>query len=174
MFGFQRKPELPWGGLEFAGKLLENTHYLLMGSSGSGKTVSLSMLLRRALESRDGLRHPAIVYDPKQSFYPELRCFSFGESPLVLSNPMDTRSSHWAIGRDYSDTVHATQLAATLIPRVSEKDRFFTDGARTFLFAVVTALQERLGTEWTLRDLVEGCSTKARLSALLSVTDEGA
>lgn len=116
--------DLPIGGLRLP-RNNENTHVLVAGRTGSGKTVCLSKIVSR-IETR---QEKAIIYDFKGD-YTE-RFYETGRD--VLFNPLDSRSMGWCPFADIETKLDINNIAASLIPPARSSDSFWHDGARAVL-----------------------------------------
>lgn len=86
---------------------LENLHFLIGGSTGSGKSVAILELLSRLIPRKDRL----IVMDPNGEFLS--RFYSPGDKIL---NPFDARSEAWSIYPELSGMYDYERLAKSVIP----------------------------------------------------------
>lgn len=143
-----RQVSLPFGAVKMP-VVEESRHVLILGSSGTGKTVLLSDLL-------DGLLlrgERVVVHDYKgdmvQKFFNPDRDFLF--------NPFDQRSIGWSIFDAMELETDLESVAMTLIPRTNPKEPFFEDAARALLIAIFHQL------------LIEGKRSYARLKEVLAL-----
>ncbi len=82
----------PWGGMFFPRHLL-GTHFALLGAPGSGKTVSMRLLLGAVL--RDNPSPRILMFDPKgDEVWPMLRGMGVEPERIITMNPFDKRA--WA------------------------------------------------------------------------------
>lgn len=150
-----RVPEVPW--FEFGGLLLPEseatTHFLLLGATGSGKSLLFQLLMNGVLPQlakRPDQR--AFITDPKCELLPTL--LARGLSP-ILWDPFDTRSWAWDAAADIQTPAEAQQLAKALIPSVKVgTDTFWENATRNVLAAVVASLAHFAPGRWTLRDVL--------------------
>jgi hypothetical protein len=130
--GFQLRFENPlWSRLPFGPsyqipKRLESSHVLLMGDSGSGKSVAIRQLLRQVQRRGEG----AIVYDPAMDFVGEF--YSPARGDLIL-NPLDARCPYWGLGDEINREETATTIAAAFLPEKEYEKEFFTNAPRRVL-----------------------------------------
>ena len=77
-------------------------HFLVLGSTGSGKTALLKRLMATVLPrvGAPGFRCRAMVYDAKKDMYSVLRSMGISEDKIVVVNPFDARSAAWDIAAD--------------------------------------------------------------------------
>ena len=132
-----------------------DTHFCFIGATGSGKTVSIRLLMQTAFSAiGKGKRHRALVYDAKRDFLPILGGI-VDPSCIIPLNPFDERSFVWDMAKDIKTPANALQLATILIPSERNSSQpFFADAARHLLAGVVTALMIKAGEEWTFRDVI--------------------
>jgi type IV secretory pathway TraG/TraD family ATPase VirD4 len=145
--------QVTWGDVRLPQEA-ETSHFLAVGTTGSGKSLTLGKLMRQALSSaRPGSDIRALIYDPKQ----ELMSFLAGlelEVPVLTLNAFDRRAAEWDMSADVTSPATALQIAATFIPQESGgSNPYFTDTARDLLTGVMLSFIES-GAEWGLRDLV--------------------
>lgn len=146
-------------------------HFLVMGATGSGKTV----LLRRLMQSvfpfpGTGTNTPqrrALIYDSKKDMRSILLGMGIPEERIVILNPFDTRSVAWDIAADVRLLPEATELANLLIPVERESQPFFSNTARCILRGVVEVFIEKAQQSWTLRHIILACEQRSILKKLL-------
>jgi type IV secretory pathway TraG/TraD family ATPase VirD4 len=144
-------PYVVWGGKVHPDRL--GPHYAVMGQNGSGKTLSIRMLMRSALAPQGKLLHRALVYDPKLDFLPVLLALGIPEDRIHILNPFDRRSSAWDVAADIRSRAAARQLAANLFPTKERGLEYFTETPRTLMTELIDTLRTR-APRWTLNDLV--------------------
>jgi hypothetical protein len=117
-------------GIRLAGiripRALECQHFLVAGSTGSGKSVAIRSLLRQIRE-RGGT---AVVVDPECEFVSEF--YQPGRGDFIL-NPLDARCPRWSPWyelRDESHDADCEALAASLLP--DPPDAYHEGGASFF------------------------------------------
>ena len=164
---------ISWGGALLSEKA-ETSHFLVVGTTGSGKSLTLGRLMREALKgARPGEDRRALVYDPKTEVASSLVKLDL-DIPVVYLNPFDKRSSQWDMSADITGPATALQVAAIFIPEEQgSSNRYFTDTARDLLREVMMSFVKS-GCEWTLRDIVLAMRSKERLQEVLERTAEGA
>ena len=129
-------------------------NFLVAGGIGSGKTITLRLLMQSALSPIGrGLDHRALVYDAKGTLAPILRGMGL-RCPLHVLNPFDRRGLAWDIAADVASPLAARQLAASLIPEDESAQPFFGDAARDLLAAICLSFIKTAPGKWTLRDLL--------------------
>jgi type IV secretory pathway TraG/TraD family ATPase VirD4 len=129
-------------GVRLAGvripRALECQHFLVTGSTGSGKSVAIRSLLRQ-IEQRG---ETAVVVDPECEFVPEF--YQPGRGDFIL-NPLDARCPRWSPWRELRDQSHDADceaLAASLLPDPPDAYHeggasfFFRQSSRTLLTSI--------------------------------------
>lgn len=114
-------------------KEIENEHFLITGSSGSGKTSLIRNMLRQ-IEERN---QTVIVYDPEGEFIEE---FYSPERGDVILNPLDKRCPAWSPVYEISDLAELDTIPNSLIKSSADsadKDSFFIPAARRVLSVVL-------------------------------------
>lgn len=145
--------------LSFMGKQLPleaaTTHFCFIGATGSGKTVSIRLLMQSAFPLiGKGYGHRAIVYDAKRDILPVLGGM-MDSRYVVTFNPFDKRSVAWDMAKDITTPANALQLATILIPiEKNASQPFFGDAARHILTNVIISFILTAPGEWTFRDVV--------------------
>jgi type IV conjugative transfer system coupling protein TraD len=114
---------------------LEQSHTMMIGTTGTGKTTQLRSLVTQ-LRKR---RHRAVIFDLTGAF---MEAFYNPETDVIL-NPMDKRCAPWTLFdecRNYADFVSA---AAALIPsHPDDKEPFWQNAARMLFIEMCIKLQE--------------------------------
>lgn len=119
----------------------ETRHMLVMGATGSGKTLVMWHLINQVTDREDR----AIIYDNKGEF-------TSGIKKCTLFAPWDERSFAWDVGRDCINKQDARELAARLIPS-NDKDPMWSNASRAILTGLIVSLQSMHGTQWGFQDL---------------------
>lgn len=127
---------------------LEQSHAMLIGTTGTGKTVALRELLRQARERGDR----AVIFDLTGAF---IEAF-FDPARDVILNPLDARCPQWSVFEDCRDEASLTAAAEALVPH---------DGGGSEHFWVLAA--RMLFVEMCLKLMAEGRATNAALSSEL-------
>lgn len=182
-------------GIYFGGVLLPDeaatSHFMLAGSTGSGKSLQLRMMmgsvLPRILDTPD---YRAVVFDVKQ----EVTSIVTGilqqameqngvageaaqreiEERIIHTNPFDQRCSEWDLARDANSPEVALQIAATFIPEEHGNNRYFSDAARDLLAGALNVFIECAEARWNFADVLYALRSPVRLAHVLSQTEEGA
>ncbi|PAX09065.1 type IV secretion system DNA-binding domain-containing protein [Sphingomonas lenta] len=127
---------------------LEQSHAMLIGTTGTGKTVALRDLLAQ-VRTR-GQR--AVIFDLTGAF---IEAFFEPERDVIL-NPLDARCPQWSVFEDCADEAAFTAAADALVPH---------DGGGSEQFWVLAA--RMLFVEMCLKLVAEGRATNSALSAEL-------
>jgi hypothetical protein len=109
----------------------EQSHLLVLGDSGTGK----SSLIRQLLPQIRARGESAIVYDPALEFTPQF--YDPGQGDLIL-NPVDERMPYWTPSDEVSYAPDALILANSLFPDKPHENPVFTEAARS-IFAFLLA-----------------------------------
>ena len=163
-----REKSIFWGGLNLP-ESIATTHFLATGGTGSGKTITLRLLMQsvlpRILPQSD---RRALLYDGKQDMFSILHGMNL-PCKIVTLNPFDKRCAAWDMGRDITSPGAAQQLAKILIPE-NEKSvqRYFSDAARQLLKGVILSLMREFGQNWTFRDVVLALKSTSVIKELFS------
>jgi Type IV secretion-system coupling protein DNA-binding domain len=112
---------------------LESNHLLLMGDSGTGK----SLLIRQLLQQLDARGDTAIVYDPAREFVCQ---FYRPERGDLILNPLDARCPYWSPGDELRHEFEALTLATSLFPDKpsNPESQFFIEGSRRLFGHLLT------------------------------------
>jgi DNA polymerase III delta prime subunit len=156
-------PQVCWGGVPHP-LHRANLHFLVAGVPGTGKTLSIRMLLQSIFGSQSAARLPgsdrAVIYDPKLEFYPIFRGMGVEASRINVLNPFDARSTPWDLAADYNSPSDAHQLARTIIPTPeSHSQPFFPKSAAALLAAVISVCMRRMPGAWDLAEVLMRCLT---------------
>jgi hypothetical protein len=150
-----------------------NTHFLITGAPGSGKSVSLERMLDAALAAQARAANGNVrllLYDPKNEWPSKAFARLPARASLYLANPLDDRGRRWDLAADFTSRADFLQLASMLVPEVThDQNRFFTDSARDTVADVLLVLNHFANDAWTLRDLILFGRSPRRLRALLGL-----
>jgi type IV secretory pathway TraG/TraD family ATPase VirD4 len=114
-------------------RAIESSHVLIMGDSGTGKSV----LIRQLLEQIEARGESAIVYDPALEYTGQFYAPDRGD---VILNPLDARSPFWSPGDEWRHEAETLTLATSLFPDRHHENTFFTEGPRR-IFAYLLTLR---------------------------------
>lgn len=178
------KPKLPRGevlawGNGYVSAALATSHFLVVGTTGSGKSLLQRRLMAQPLRAiAAGSDQRAVIFDAKQDVAAYLQQIGV-TAPVLSLNPFHTSSDHvtavaWDIARDITSPARAQNLASSLVP--AEKggaNRYFTDAARQVVAGVVESFIRHAGKCWTFADLVHTCLSQERIAAVLARDADG-
>ncbi|WP_010339737.1 type IV secretion system DNA-binding domain-containing protein [Sphingobium yanoikuyae] len=115
---------------------MEQSHTMLVGTTGSGKTTELRSLVKQMRERQDS----AVIFDLTGAY---VEAFYDPERDTIL-NPMDRRCPAWSIFSDCCTHSEFTAAAAALIPSDgASSEPFWALAARTLFIEMCVRLQER-------------------------------
>jgi type IV conjugative transfer system coupling protein TraD len=115
---------------------LEQSHTMLIGTTGAGKTTELRSLVTQMRARQDN----AVIFDLTGAY---VEAFYDPDRDTIL-NPMDQRCPAWSIFNDCSTYSHFTSAAAALIPSDGgSSEPFWALAARTLFIEMCVRLQER-------------------------------
>jgi len=152
----------------FGGEMLEHgqekLHFAVTGSTGSGTSTLLQLLMQQSLASvGKGLQRRAVIYDAKQNIYPIIQSIR-PDVTVHLMNPFDRRSSRWAMWEDVDSASTAHQVASIFVPPSTNLSQpFFENMGRDFLAGILRSflqLHRDRGVQWDLRDVINASSPR--------------
>lgn len=170
---FRSKPRrtIPWGPWDLPLDHRED-HFLLMGTAGSGKTVTLTQLYAAILPhikpknpANSKCCERALIYDKKGDTLPilyRLKEQGLIHAPIYCLNPHDARSHAWDIAADVNTLPlnqldgHFHRIVSNLFPppsRNAEKHSSFFRNQLVGLAKLVLHGFAAAKIDWTLRDL---------------------
>ncbi|MBW4590089.1 type IV secretion system DNA-binding domain-containing protein [Aetokthonos hydrillicola Thurmond2011] len=147
-------------------------HLVAVGSSGSGKSITLKLIMQACLPKvslGNGIR--AVVFDPKHNAVGEIRGIGGLEAEIITLNPFYRGFARYDIAKDFRNIVHAQSFADILIPEAKNGergDKFFRDAAVNILTGITLLFIANAPGDWRLSDIVRAFSTDKVLVALLS------
>lgn len=162
-----------WGN-QFLSFEQARKHFLVVGSTGSGKTLNILLLLKTVLKqvATLGTGARALLYDSKTDMLSHIAGIGFPEEKIRVLNPFDARCTAWDMARDITDSAMADDVASVLIPVDKDaKDPYFSRTAQRFLSGVIEAFIEH-AEHWTLRDLILAVQNRDRLRPIFESTAE--
>ena len=119
----------------------ETRHFLVLGSTGGGKTVIIFPMIKQVQDRGDMV----ILFDNKGDITSHL--------PGLIMAPWDNRCIGWAVGLDIENKQDAETLAARLIPE-GGSDPMWAQGARMILVAFVVKAQKEKPKKWDFSDII--------------------
>jgi type IV secretory pathway TraG/TraD family ATPase VirD4 len=162
-----------WGGESLAFEQACK-HFVVVGGTGSGKTITLNMLMQSVLckigtGKPNSTKRRAVIYDPKSDLV-RLICGLLPEGvKLRILNPLDARFAPWDISADVLTETDALEFASILIPRNErESNPYFPDSARALVAAVIERFITAIPGKWSLRDVLLAFNSKKRLASILA------
>lgn len=165
---------IPFGG-RWLPEVAATSHFLIQGTTGSGKTLTLNMIMN----SEAGLRgigvvpnRRALIYDAKQDVLGSLSRMDLKAEILTL-NPFDSRGVAWDIAKDVTSPASALQIATNHIPKDSGSNSYFSDASRDLLYGLMLTLNEIAPGEWTYSDLIHAAGSRERILQILSKSSYG-
>lgn len=171
---------ITWGCLNHGVRLGNiGTHFLVIGTTGSGKSNIIKMLANSVLcDGAGDLRYRGIIYDPKREMLPFLARLDVPDERVVVTNPYDARCAAWDMAADIREPGDAEAIARAIIPLPEDSDRrdenvFFTNAANQTLTAIIEALAALAPRNWDFRDVTEACSNPTMLKQVLRATASG-
>ncbi|WP_242127243.1 type IV secretion system DNA-binding domain-containing protein [Sphingobium sp. Sx8-8] len=115
---------------------MEQSHAMLLGTTGAGKTTQLRSLITQMRQRQD----TAVVFDLTGAY---VEAFYDPDRDMIL-NPMDMRCPAWSIFNDCSTYSHFTSAAVALIPSDGgSSEPFWALAARTLFIEMCMRLIER-------------------------------
>lgn len=124
------------------------THILVVGGTGTGKSLTLKPILHQAI--RRG--HKLVILDKKGEYTEEIE-----ERRIALFGLHDRRQLQWHIARDIRTIPDAQQFLEGLIP-VDASQPYWGTSARLIGTALFAHLIQTKPGAWTLKDFEELCS----------------
>jgi type IV secretory pathway TraG/TraD family ATPase VirD4 len=161
-----------WGGLNLP-EHCSTEHFAIVGTPGSGKTLSLHLLMKSVLPRlTGGANRRAVIYDAKRDTCSILAGMLAGMEtapPVYVLNPFDLRTSPWQMNRDIREGATAYEIASILIAKTgSESQPFFLDASRALLGGVMHAFAHLAPDAWTLRDVILTMRHTRRITAVIA------
>ena len=111
----------------------ESSHLMIIGDSGTGKSVLQRQLLMQIMERGE----TAIVYDAALEYTPQ---FYRPERGDFILNPLDVRCPYWSPSDEVVHDAEALTLATSLFPDRPRENTFFVNGPRK-IFAYLLTLK---------------------------------
>ncbi len=134
-------------------------HFMFAGSTGSGKTVSIRLLLQSLWGDGRNSHTRGVVYDPHGEYYALLKSMGIAEDRLVVLNPFATDAKGWDMAADIQSASQAETFANALLPYDGgNQDPFWRNSSilltkGVILSFIIAANNKGIEPAWTLRDL---------------------
>lgn len=165
---------ITWGGLPLA---LEEAvgHFFILGTSGSGKTLTFNSLMAEILPLCHQPKFRAIIYDVKTEILPFLHCLGLELGRDYVSiNPFDERGIAWDVAKDITSPIDTENMARILIPEnPKEREPHFTNVARQFVHGVLEIITRERPGNWDLADVLHVLRNQDRIKEVLSQSAAG-
>lgn len=157
---------IEWGGVPIP-RMLENRHFLLVGASGTGKSVAIKTMLDTLRKRGD----KAILADAGGEFVSR-----YTQPGDTVINPFDERCENWSPMAEMAGPWDADLIAKSLIPTGDASAAEWNHYSQQFFSGVLLRLWEQGGTNADLarlataapldelRDLLEGLPAAALLA----------
>ena len=146
---------------------------MVIGSTGSGKTTIIRLLMRSVIPTigkKESKNRRALVYDNKREYVSLIHAME-PNAEVIIFNPFDSRTHAWDISADVTNARHANSIAAILIPEEKNSSQpFFADAARSILAAIMIAFARRKEIDqqpWTLRDVIVALRSPERIQLVV-------
>lgn len=138
---------IEWGGIPIP-KALENRHFLLCGTTGSGKSVAIKTALDVLRQRHDRV----VLADSGGEF-----CSRYAKAGDVIINPFDSRCANWSPLSEMAGPWDAELIAKSLIPNGDASAAEWNHYGQQFLSALLTRTWESgTGTNAELARLATG------------------
>lgn len=157
-----------WGDILIPSKEATK-NFLVAGSVGSGKTITLRLLMQSMLpqiKEGSGSEHRALIYDGARDVLSIIAGIN-NDCPIWILNPFDERCVAWDMSKDITTPAQIESLASILVPKAEKEDEFFWNATKQCLQGVVEVFIENGAKQWELRDILNAMRNKYRLGALL-------
>src|SRR5262245_35099174 len=156
------QPRIVWGGLALPASVA-SSHFLVAGTTGSGKTATVNLLLKSVVPHiAPGKGWRALIYDAKTEIISQLDSMR-AHCPIQILNPLDRRSAAWDIARDIRTPEEIREMSVLLFPPPKDgKNDFFDKAAANLLEGVLHSFNKRFPGNWELRDVLLAMGSKNR------------
>lgn len=159
---------IQWGGITLPSRA-KSRGFFYMGAQGSGKGVSLQLLMHQAFVGDQSAC--GVIHDYKMELHRFLRWAGVNEDEIKILNPFDRRCVGWDIQKDCIDKSTAAEIAVGVVPpNPKESSPFFRNGA-TFVFRDVLRFfmyeaEEDTSLRWGLHHVLAALQDKEVLIAM--------
>lgn len=117
---------------------IENLHFLLNGSTGAGKSVTLREMIECAVKRGDRL----VIVDPNADMFSK-----FAKKGDVLLNPFDKRTKGWSIFNEIKAAFDYRNYTRSIVPKSADSSSEEWNGfARVMLESVMKVLKVNKGS----------------------------
>lgn len=165
-------------------------HFLVVGSTGSGKSITLNLLMQSVLTKHGdttakgaAIKRRAVVYDSKADLVSVIGGLVGDMGKIRILNPLDKRVTPWDFSADIITETDAVEFAAMLIPKAEmDSSPYFANTARSLVAGVIKRFQFEARKKairlpsgklqippraWTLRDVIQAFESRGRLELIL-------
>ncbi|WP_100637090.1 type IV secretion system DNA-binding domain-containing protein [Marinomonas sp. ef1] len=125
--------------------LREENNFLILGTTGAGKSTAFKPLVQQAIERGDY----AVIYDEAGAL---TEAFYNADTSILLA-PWDKRGAYWDISDDIETKEDAELLAKCLIPDSKSPDPLWDSGARIILISMIMTLINTKKKAWGWEDI---------------------
>ena len=147
-----------------------SNHFLAVGTTGSGKTTVLRLLMQDALGDVGTGDCRALVYDAKQDMVSILS----GILPMdrvIIANPFDDRGARWEMAEDLDEPRTILEAVHTLFPQVKDSTQFFHDACISITYHVLLSWYLS-GFQYQFADLLRVLKRKSYIVQVLKKHEE--
>lgn len=113
---------------------LQKQHFLISGTTGSGKTQIINGMLRSIRKHQNR----AVIADPAGGFYAR-----FGEEGDILLNPFDGRTVAWSPFAEIEADYDCERIAKAIVPDVSGESGEWHHYAQTLIAQVMLSMHRK-------------------------------
>ena len=155
----------PWAGMMVPRDLMA-PHTKILGMTGSGKTITIRLLLQSLVaRCSPASNTKLVVFDPKRELYSYILGMD-PQVPVLLLDATDRRGLAWDIGSDTTEPNHAKAAAKLLVPEEHTSQPYFARSARRIIEWAIRYLIAH-ATHWNLQDVFMILDDLALLQSLL-------
>lgn len=167
-------PAVAFGGVYLPVECLD-PHYLLLGTTSSGKTLMMRMLLQSLFMRFGQRRNRGIIHDAKREYLPLLVGMGVPAEDIVVLNASDSRCSAWNMAADIKNRDDAINITNILVPhdQRGNDNQFFVLAVRSIIAEAMLCLHLLNPGRWRLTDLINALRTLDSLRRLLKTTSDG-
>jgi len=148
-------------------KSRESEHIFIGGSTGAGKSQTLSWMIDSILNRGD----KSLIFDIKGDYSSQLISPDSAErrrNKCFLVAPWDVRSIQWNIAKDITTEIDADAFAAAFIPLTGkETNPYFVQAAQDVLSGILIYMMRRCGTNWSWKDLSDTLADPRKIHSCL-------